>query len=88
MQGRYSSDDIRQALLQTIHLINKWSREDGAIGVSLMNFAVSDGSTTVCSRYVNSTTMEPASLFYASGRNVYMNFRNVIYESMDERIAL
>ena len=32
-----------------------------------MNFALSDGITVLCSRYVDEPGQEPASLFYSSG---------------------
>lgn len=34
---------------------------------SLLNFAVSDGHTVICTRYVSSKTDEPASLYFSSG---------------------
>ena len=34
---------------------------------SLLNFAVTDGESVVCTRYVSSTTDEAASLFFSSG---------------------
>ena len=35
--------------------------------MSLLNFAVSDGHSVICSRYVNSRTEEAASLYFSSG---------------------
>lgn len=34
---------------------------------SLLNFAVTDGHTVICTRYVSSKTDEPASLYFSSG---------------------
>lgn len=67
LHGRYSADEMRQALLQTIALLNSWLKEAGIREISLLNFAVSDGDVVICSRYINSRTSEPASLFYSSG---------------------
>ena len=67
MNGSYKPAEIREALLKTISLLTQWSKDAGIKLVSLMNFAVSDGNVVVCSRYVNSLTAEPASLFYSSG---------------------
>lgn len=67
LNGVHSAEEIKEAMLQTIALINKWSKEAGIQELSLLNFAVSDGHNVVCSRYVNSKTAEPASLFYSSG---------------------
>jgi glutamine amidotransferase len=67
LNGRYSADEMRQALLKTIALLNQWLQEAGIREISLLNFAVSDGEVVVCSRYINSKTSEPASLFYSSG---------------------
>ena len=53
--------------MKTIACINEWSRAAGIRDVHLLNFAVSDGRCIVCSRYVNSTSLEPASLFFSSG---------------------
>jgi len=39
-------------------------REDSR---SLLNFAVTDGDSVVCTRYVSSQTDEAASLFFSSG---------------------
>ncbi|KIW00004.1 uncharacterized protein PV09_08358 [Verruconis gallopava] len=60
---------LRKALLKTIARINEFTRdgvpEDEAR--SLMNFAVTDGHSVVCTRYVSSKTDEAASLFFSSG---------------------
>ncbi|TAQ84886.1 hypothetical protein B7494_g6793 [Chlorociboria aeruginascens] len=66
---------LRLAMLQTIKQINDFiaeipedviKNEDLDIR-SLLNFAVSDGHSVVCTRYVSSATDEAASLYYSSG---------------------
>ncbi|KAJ2443232.1 glutamine amidotransferase subunit, partial [Coemansia sp. RSA 2424] len=39
----------------------------GVEETSLMNFAVTDGQSVVCTRYITSYDMEGASLYYSSG---------------------
>ena len=73
MKEYHSADNIKSALLETIRYLNQWAREEAINEVSLLNFAVSDGQVVVCSRYVNSTTVEPASLFFSTG-----TFKNII----------
>lgn len=63
---------LRKALLKTIELINMFTSEipehaKGEDTVSLLNFAVTDGHSVVCSRYVSSKIDEAASLFFSSG---------------------
>ena len=65
---------LRKALLKTIERINtliKEIPEDKKADDcrSLLNFAVTDGHSVVCSRYVSSRTDEAASLFWSSGTN-------------------
>ena len=71
---------LRKAMLQTIKRINDFIAEipkdslegdgegDGDTR-SLLNFAVTDGHSVVCTRYVSSTTDEAASLYFSSGTN-------------------
>lgn len=65
---------LRKALLKTIERINALIKEvvsEQGVGEedsrSLLNFAVTDGVSVVCSRYVSSRTDEAASLFFSSG---------------------
>lgn len=71
---------LRKALLATIQRINQLiadipadkRREGGEGGEeldtrSLLNFAVADGHSVVCTRYVSSKTDEAASLYWSSG---------------------
>jgi glutamine amidotransferase len=61
---------LRRVLMKTIARINELVRNQNITGVetrSLLNFAVTDGHTVVCTRYVSSKTDEPASLYFSSG---------------------
>jgi len=64
---------LREAMLETLRRINaliaavpaeELGNEDRR---SLLNFAVTDGHSVVCTRYVNSKDDAPASLFWSSG---------------------
>ena len=65
---------LRKAMLQTIKLLNGFVdatpselRDEMVDKRSLLNFAVSDGHSVVCTRYVSSTTDDAASLYFSSG---------------------
>lgn len=68
---------LRKALLATIKRINaliaeipdkdRKEREEELDCRSLLNFAVTDGHSVVCTRYVSSMTDEAASLYWSSG---------------------
>lgn len=66
---------LRQALLKTVSLINELIdqipesiiQSENVDTRSLLNFAVSDGHSVICTRYINSATDEAASLYYSSG---------------------
>lgn len=63
---------LRKAMLKTIERINALLKEVPATVKeedkrSLLNFAVTDGNSVVCTRYVSSETDEAASLFFSSG---------------------
>lgn len=63
---------LRKAMLKTIDRINKFiadipEEQKDADSTSLLNFAVTDGHSVVCTRYVSSKTDEAASLFFSSG---------------------
>ncbi|KAJ1850754.1 glutamine amidotransferase subunit [Coemansia sp. RSA 2703] len=68
----FSHRELKQAMLRTIEQINVWLDEAGIKDTSLMNFAVTDGQSVVCTRYITSSEREGASLFYSSGSE----FRN------------
>jgi glutamine amidotransferase len=64
---------LRKAMLKTIERINGFiaeipeeTRAQGDVR-SLLNFAVTDGKSVVCTRYVSSRTDDAASLFFSSG---------------------
>ncbi|KAI1847199.1 hypothetical protein JX265_011874 [Neoarthrinium moseri] len=66
---------LRKALLQTIEVINELTMSipesivqgENVDTRSLLNFAVTDGHSIICTRYVSSKTDEAASLYYSSG---------------------
>ena len=67
---------LRRVMVRTINLINGFVKDiprrhghdvPELDTRSLLNFAVSDGHTVVCTRYVSSKTDEPASLYFSSG---------------------
>lgn len=60
---------LRKAMLRTIERINGYRKAlpEEARGTSLLNFAITDGKSVVCTRYVSSSTDEAASLFFSSG---------------------
>jgi len=66
---------LRKAMLKTIATINELIdsipqsvlHSDNVDTRSLLNFALTDGHSVVCTRYVSSTTDEAASLYYSSG---------------------
>ena len=72
--------NLRNAMLETIKRINAFvdaAPSSSAVGSgaegetadkrSLLNFAVADGHSVVCSRYVSSVRDEAASLYFSSG---------------------
>lgn len=63
---------LRQAMLDTIRKINELTDAVGVTEPSLLNFAVTDGTDVVCTRYVSSRTDEAASLFLSSGSNFHL----------------
>lgn len=72
--GGFGHSVLRKAILSTIERINGFIRD--VVGEqnmgnedsrSLLNFAVTDGESVVCTRYVSSKTDEAASLFFSSG---------------------
>jgi len=65
---------LRKVMMKTIAKINEFISEipkkhnvSGVETRSLLNFAVTDGHTVVCTRYISSKTDEPASLYFSSG---------------------
>ncbi|KAI7827203.1 nucleophile aminohydrolase [Kickxella alabastrina] len=66
-RAEFSHKELKQAMLQTIAQLNEWLDDAGVKEMSVMNFAVTDGQTVVCTRYITSSENEGASLFYSSG---------------------
>jgi glutamine amidotransferase len=70
--GGFGHEKLRLAMMNTIRNINQWCTQSGEQEPSMLNFAVTDGQCVVASRYISSTTEEPASLFWryetSSGR--------------------
>ncbi|KKK19425.1 glutamine amidotransferase DUG3 [Aspergillus ochraceoroseus] len=65
---------LRRVMVKTIAKINEFIRDipkrhnvRDVETRSLLNFAVTDGHTVVCTRYISSKTDEPASLYFSSG---------------------
>jgi len=50
-----------------------------------MNFAVTDGYSVVCSRYVSSKTEEAASLYFSSGTSFYESSPSVYRMQKEDR---
>jgi glutamine amidotransferase len=74
-EGGFGPNVLRTAVLKTIQQINAFIadisettiQEEDVDTRSLLNFAVTDGHSVVCTRYVSSRTDEAASLYYSSG---------------------
>jgi glutamine amidotransferase len=74
-EGGFGPNVLRTAMLKTIEQINDFIaniskriiEEEKVDTRSLLNFALTDGHSVVCSRYVSSRTDEAASLYYSSG---------------------
>lgn len=62
--GGFGHAKLRTAMINTIASITKWCKEAGEQEPSLLNFAITDGETVCASRYISSSTEEPASLFF------------------------
>jgi glutamine amidotransferase len=68
--GGFGHVKLRKAMLETIRRINALiaAIPDKSVDMrSLLNFAVTDGHSVICTRYINSKTDEAASLFWSSG---------------------
>ena len=72
--GGFGHAVLRNAMLQTIKKINAFIANipadllDSDLDTrSLLNFAVTDGHSVICTRYVSSKTDEAASLYFSSG---------------------
>jgi glutamine amidotransferase len=66
---------LRRAVLNTIELINSFIDKipestihaENVDTRSLLNFALTDGHSIICTRYISSSTDEAASLYFSSG---------------------
>lgn len=73
--GSFGPSVLRQAMLETIRQINALiagipeavKLQENVDTRSLLNVAVTDGHSVICTRYVSSRTDEAASLYYSSG---------------------
>ncbi|OZJ04762.1 hypothetical protein BZG36_01838 [Bifiguratus adelaidae] len=63
----FKHTELKAAMLKSIELINQWTKEADITESSLLNFAVTDGESVVCTRYISSKTEEAASLYFSSG---------------------
>lgn len=69
-QNGFGHAALRQAMLQTISRLNAFVKDTTTEDRrSLLNFAVTDGKSVICTRYVSSLTDEAASLYFSSGTN-------------------
>jgi predicted glutamine amidotransferase len=64
---RVRAADLRAALVETIARLNELTCEAGITAPSYYNFAVTDGSTMVISRYCSAEGVPGASLHYSRG---------------------
>ncbi|CAG8664342.1 1637_t:CDS:2, partial [Acaulospora morrowiae] len=67
--GNFDYETLRMAMLKTIDQLNIWAKEEGIDEPSLLNFAVTDGQSIICTRYISSKENEAASLYFSSGTN-------------------
>jgi glutamine amidotransferase len=65
--GETSGEEMRRALVETIARLNEWTEGAGITETSYYNFAVTDGRSTVVSRYATGN-VKGNSLHYSRGR--------------------
>ncbi|CAK7206958.1 glutamine amidotransferase subunit [Sporothrix eucalyptigena] len=71
----FGPEILRKAMLRTIAIINEMIDQipestihaENVDTRSLLNFVLSDGHSVICTRYINSSTDQAASLYYSSG---------------------
>ena len=74
-EGGFGPIVLRKAVEQTISQINEMTdsipenilQNEDVDTRSLLNFAVTDGNSVICTRYISSSKDEAASLYYSSG---------------------
>ncbi|MBD1584708.1 class II glutamine amidotransferase [Pseudoalteromonas sp. S16_S37] len=62
-----SAEELKLALYETIRRIMQFRVDNGANTNAFINFAVSDGISTVATRFATDANSQPASLFYTQG---------------------
>ena len=63
----YSTADLRDALIATIHQIKDCQSSVGITDPSSLNFAITDGQSILVSRYATISDIEPPTLYISSG---------------------
>lgn len=66
--GETDSGEMRRALVETIARLSEWTQGAGVTETSFYNFAVTDGRSTVVSRYASGVETKGASLHFSRGR--------------------
>lgn len=61
------AEELKLALYETIRRIIQFRIDNGANTNAFINFAVSDGISTVATRFATDANSQPASLFYTQG---------------------
>jgi glutamine amidotransferase len=67
LYGESSTDQLSDAMVETIRQLDAWTEEAGITEPSYYNFAVTNGQDVIATRYVNNDTNDPASLYITSG---------------------
>jgi predicted glutamine amidotransferase len=65
--GETSADEMRRALVEAIARLYEWTERAGITETSFYNFAVTDGRSTVVSRYASGANVKGNSLHYSRG---------------------
>jgi predicted glutamine amidotransferase len=68
IERQHTAREIGAALVKTIRQLELWTAESGSTAPSYYNFAVTDGRNIAAIRYVSDPIVEPASLYFASGK--------------------
>jgi predicted glutamine amidotransferase len=66
--GETSDEEMRRALVETISRLDEWTQSAGITEPSFYNFAVTDGRSTVVSRYASGASVKGNSLHYSRGQ--------------------
>jgi predicted glutamine amidotransferase len=65
--GEARCEDMRASIVETIALLNEWTRAAGVVEPSHYNFAVTDGESIVISRYCSAEGLAGNSLHISRG---------------------